>query len=111
MATDGVKIYGHHAPIFGLFGYAVWQAAVRHCSREFMCLLCTNCYFTRGILGLSADVTSQAFMYTFSRDLLSAAVRLGVAGPMQAVAMQRQLQPLCFAMVEETGMFSVFASV
>ena len=36
-----------------------------------------------------------------SRDLLSAAVRLGVVGPMHGVALQRQLAPLATELMEE----------
>eukprot|EP01047_Picozoa_sp_COSAG01_P033250 COSAG01_NODE_2439_length_7691_cov_15.896470_2_plen_123_part_00 len=66
--------YGHQAPVLGMVA---------------------------GLHGLAPRVLTTAFLYTFSRDLLSAAVRLGLVGPLRAVSMQRELQPLCLQLLDE----------
>ena len=57
-------LHGHVAPIFG-----------------FICR----------ILGVSETSTSLAFLFVTVRDLFSAATRLSLVGPMEAVRLQNQL--------------------
>ncbi|XP_060203498.1 urease accessory protein F [Lycium barbarum] len=54
----------HHAPIFGL--------------------VC-------GVLGLNAETCQKAYMFTTMRDVVSAATRLNLVGPLGAAVLQHQL--------------------
>ena len=56
-----------------------------------------------GLLGIGEDLLREIFLFTFTRDLLSSAVRLGLLGPMQAVSLQRELQPLCEQLATAKG--------
>ena len=58
---------GHHAPVFGL-----------------VCRL----------LEISRDDAGQLFLFNHLRTLGSAAVRLGIVGPMEAQRMQHSMTPL-----------------
>ncbi len=46
-------------------------------------------------LQIDAEETRAAYVFTGLRGLLSAAVRLGVAGPYEAQALQHRLAPIC----------------
>ena len=58
--------YGHLAPVFG---------------------------FTMRVLGLGRATTARLFCFLHLRALVSAAVRLGIVGPLQAQALQHDLAP------------------
>lgn len=79
-AAGGATVHGHHAPVFGLVG---------------------------GMLQMPVDVLTEAYLFTMSRDLISAAVRLGIVGPMHGVALQRQLQPLVGSLLEEVDALGI----
>ena len=79
-SLGGATVQGHHAPVFGLIG---------------------------GMLQMPADVLAEAYLFTMSRDLISAAVRLGIVGPMHGVALQRQLMPLVGSLLEEVGALGI----
>lgn len=70
-ASLGSKnVYFHHAPIFGL--------------------IC-------GLLGMEPDTTQRAYLFITLRDIVSAATRLNLVGPMGASVMQHRI-----AIVAET---------
>jgi urease accessory protein UreF len=79
-SLGGATVQGHHAPVFGLIG---------------------------GMLQMPADVLAEAYLFTMSRDLISAAVRLGIVGPMHGVALQRQLMPLVGSLLEEVDALGI----
>ena len=60
-----------------------------------------------GMLQMPVDVLTEAYLFTMSRDLISAAVRLGIVGPMHGVALQRQLQPLVGSLLEEVDALGI----
>ncbi|XP_020549020.1 urease accessory protein F isoform X1 [Sesamum indicum] len=57
----------HHAPIFGL--------------------VC-------GLLGFEAETTQKAYMFVTMRDVISAATRLNLVGPLGAAVLQHQVAPI-----------------
>jgi urease accessory protein len=79
-SLGGATVHGHHAPVFGLIG---------------------------GMLQMPAEVLTEAYLFTMSRDLISAAVRLGIVGPMHGVALQRQLMPLVGSLLEEVDTLGI----
>ena len=79
-SLGGATVHAHHAPVFGLIG---------------------------GMLQMPEHVLAEAFLVTMSRDLISAAVRLGIVGPMHGVALQRQLMPLVGSLLEEVDTLGI----
>lgn len=79
-SLGGATVHGHHAPVFGLIG---------------------------GMLQMPEEVLTEAYLFTMSRDLISAAVRLGIVGPMHGVALQRQLMPLVGSLLEEVDTLGI----
>lgn len=61
------EVYFHHAPIFGL--------------------VC-------GLLGFDAETTQRAYMFVTMRDIISAATRLNVVGPLGAAVLQHEIAPV-----------------
>lgn len=59
--------YFHHAPAFGL--------------------VC-------GLLGFDAETTQRAYMFMTMRDIISAATRLNLVGPLGAAVLQHQVAPV-----------------
>lgn len=57
----------HHAPVFGL--------------------VC-------GLLGFNAESTQKAYMFVTMRDVISAATRLNLVGPLGAAVLQHQIAPI-----------------
>lgn len=57
----------HHAPVFGL--------------------VC-------GVLGFDAEVTQRAYMFVAMRDVISAATRLNLVGPLGAAMLQHDVAPI-----------------
>lgn len=95
-----------------LQGRAFWKAA----SRAFLPQLGEppeRCHFAPvfGVLarelGLSAESALRVFLFLQLRGLVSAAVRLGVVGPLEAQAMQRELAPAAEAAVREAEAFTL----
>ncbi|XP_009780062.1 urease accessory protein F [Nicotiana sylvestris] len=64
MSLTSGAVRFHHAPIFGL--------------------VC-------GLLGLNAETSQKAYMFTTMRDVVSAATRLNLVGPLGAAVLQHQL--------------------
>lgn len=62
----------HHAPIFGIIF---------------------------GLLGLDGGTSQRAYMFIIMRDVISAATRLNLVGPLGAAVMQHQLAPVAEAIV------------
>ncbi|KAL6554709.1 hypothetical protein OROHE_007448 [Orobanche hederae] len=63
-ATRNGNVFFHHAPIFGL--------------------VC-------GLLGFDAEMTQRAYVYVTMRDVLSAATRLNLVGPLGAAVLQHEM--------------------
>ncbi|XP_057954363.1 urease accessory protein F [Malania oleifera] len=64
----------HHAPIFGL--------------------IC-------GLLGMDAGVSQRAYMFITMRDIISAATRLNLVGPLGAAILQHQIAPVAEDMMRK----------
>ncbi|EYU25040.1 hypothetical protein ABFS82_06G039300 [Erythranthe guttata] len=60
-------VYFHHAPVFGL--------------------VC-------GLLGFDAETTQRAYMFITMRDVISAATRLNLVGPLGAAVLQHNVGPI-----------------
>lgn len=71
-ASGKVLVCFHHAPIFGL--------------------VC-------GVLGMDGTTAQRAYMYTTMRDVISAATRLNLVGPLGAAVLQHQMAKVAEAMV------------
>lgn len=74
---DTWDVYVHHAPVFG-----------------------TVC----GLVGISSLVSQRAYLFTALRDMLSAATRLNLIGPLEASSLHRKLT------VEGESILSQFAN-
>ncbi|KAH6783871.1 urease accessory protein F [Perilla frutescens var. hirtella] len=66
-ALSSGDVYFHHAPAFGL--------------------VC-------GLLGFDAETTQRAYMFVTMRDIISAATRLNLVGPLGAAVLQHQVAPI-----------------
>lgn len=66
-ALSSGELYFHHAPVFGL--------------------VC-------GLLGFDAETTQKAYMFVTMRDIISAATRLNLVGPLGAAVLQHQVAPV-----------------
>ncbi|KAL4290480.1 hypothetical protein GQ457_14G001960 [Hibiscus cannabinus] len=66
IASPGVVSF-HHAPVFGL--------------------IC-------GLIGMDSGTSQRAYMFMTMRDVISAATRLNLVGPMGAAVLQHQIAPL-----------------
>ncbi|PON36136.1 Urease accessory protein UreF [Parasponia andersonii] len=71
-ASGKVLVCFHHAPIFGL--------------------VC-------GVLGMDGTTAQRAYMYTAMRDVISAATRLNLVGPLGAAVLHHQMSKVAEAMV------------
>lgn len=80
LAVRERRLPGHFAPVFGAVA---------------------------GILGVSRERAAQVYMYVSLRGLLSAAVRLGVVGPMEGQAIQHELGAEATAVAERCGRLGV----
>lgn len=70
MRTEALScgdVYFHHAPAFGL--------------------VC-------GLLGFDTETTQRAYMFVTMRDIISAATRLNLVGPLGAAVLQHQVAPV-----------------
>ncbi|KAM6576434.1 hypothetical protein CsatB_028271 [Cannabis sativa] len=71
-ASGKVLVCFHHAPIFGL--------------------VC-------GVLGMDSTTAQRAYMYTTTRDVISAATRLNLVGPLAAAVLQHRMAKVAEALV------------
>ncbi|KAK6118052.1 hypothetical protein DH2020_048217 [Rehmannia glutinosa] len=66
-ALSSGAVFFHHAPVFGL--------------------VC-------GLLGFDAETTQRAYVFVTMRDVISAATRLNLVGPLGAAVLQHQVAPI-----------------
>lgn len=72
--SSGVVVSFHHAPVFGL--------------------VC-------GLVGMDSGTSQRAYMFMTMRDVISAATRLNLVGPLGAAVLQHQIAPVAEAMFEK----------
>ncbi|XVF39174.1 hypothetical protein PTKIN_Ptkin01aG0014200 [Pterospermum kingtungense] len=71
---SGIDVSLHHAPVFGL--------------------VC-------GLVGMDSETSQRAYMFMTMRDVISAATRLNLVGPLGAAVLQHQIAPVAEAMFQK----------